>query len=294
MTKLKAKNPEEAALAKPQVLVFGSAGVGKTWTLLDFPATYYIDAEGGANQKEYLAKLKKSGGMYFGQEDGSQDFESVLEQIKALATEKHSYKTLVIDSFSHLQLIEVGKEVEKMMKDKKDMTKTYGAEKKPSASYAKRLVEWVSKLDMTTIIVAHEKQSFVNGEAAGFTADAWDKMEYLFNLVLRVKKTGDTRTASIVKSRFNGFPTGGNFPWAYDEFAARYGKAVLEQESVPLVLATPEQVVELKTLLENWKAPDGWEDKVLTASKCERFEEMTTTQITSTINFIKNKLTGEK
>lgn len=292
MSKLKAKNPDEVLPSKPMVLVFGEAGVGKTWGALDFPSTYFIDSEGGASQKHYIAKLKKAGGMYFGQEDGAQNFEDVIEQIKSLATEKHHYKTLVIDSFSHLQLLEIGKEVEKMMKKGSDMTKTYGAEKKPSASYAKRLVDWLSRLDMTTIVIAHEKQKYENSVAVGFTADAWEKMEYLFNLVLRIKKQGDSRLAFIQKSRFEGFPTGTSFSWSYDEFAARYGKDILEKEPGQITLATPEQLEEVKKLLDIVKLPEGQLDKWFLAGKVDKLEDLEAAKIDKIIIHLKARITN--
>src|SRR5688572_21789505 len=97
-SKLKAKDPKETEPRKPQMVIFGPSGVGKTWFALSFPAVYYIDTEGGASRKHYMERLSKSGGMYMGPEDGANDFETIIEQTKALATESHKFKTLVIDS----------------------------------------------------------------------------------------------------------------------------------------------------------------------------------------------------
>src|SRR5262249_38170256 len=101
-SKLKAVDPKAAEPSKPKILIFGKPGVGKTWGSLDFPSVYYIDTEGGADLKHYTDKLTKAGGMYFGPEQGSLSFASVLEQIQALATERHSFRTVVIDSISKL------------------------------------------------------------------------------------------------------------------------------------------------------------------------------------------------
>src|SRR5689334_16532920 len=101
-TTLRAKKPEVVKVAKPKFLISGKSGVGKTWFALEFPGVYYIDTEGGAVREQYREKLIKSGGVYMGKDEGSQDFQTVIEEIKALATTKHEYKTLVIDSFSHL------------------------------------------------------------------------------------------------------------------------------------------------------------------------------------------------
>jgi len=296
MTNLKAIALEQAAekLAKPKIIVFGKAGVGKTWAALDFPNCYYIDTEAGAKQKDYLDKLKASGGAYFGQDEGSQDFAEVTEQVKALATEKHSFKTLVIDSFSHLQMIEVGKELEKFMKAKKDLTATYGAEKKPFASHSRSLINWLDKLDMTVILICHEKARYEGKEQEGFQADGWDKMEYLFNLVLRITKKGGSRYATVEKTRFSKqFSPSEQFEWSYKKFAEKYGAETLVEEAKPLELATLEQITELQELLKTWQTtPQGWEQKVLSASSSDDWEDMSSEKMVSTINFIKGKING--
>lgn len=134
-SKLKAVDPKSAAPSKPKVLVFGKSGIGKTWTSLDFPNVYYIDTESGADLGHYTDKLKKSGGAYLGVDQGSLSFDTVLEQVQALATEKHPYKTLVIDSISKLFNTEIATEMEKL--GDKDV---YGASKKPAVAYMRRLV----------------------------------------------------------------------------------------------------------------------------------------------------------
>jgi len=95
--KLRAVSPNDTEPSKPKILIYGKPGVGKTWSAIDFPNVYYIDSEGGANLKHYIDKLRKSNGVYLGPDQGGADMETIIEQIQALATEDHTYKTLVID-----------------------------------------------------------------------------------------------------------------------------------------------------------------------------------------------------
>ena len=95
--KLKGHAPELIKPRKPKILVYGASGVGKTWAALDFPDVYMIDVEGGATQPEYRAKLAASGGLYLGPDDGAASFDEVMGQIRALSSERHDRKTLVID-----------------------------------------------------------------------------------------------------------------------------------------------------------------------------------------------------
>lgn len=284
-TRLKAVAPKAAEPSKPKILVFGKAGVGKTWTSLDFPSVYYIDTEGGADLAHYTDKLQKAGGVYFGPEHGSQSFESVIEQIQALAVEEHPYKTVVIDSISKLFNIEIAKEAERL--GDKD---AFGASKKPAVSLTRRLVNWIDRLDMNVILIAHERPLWANDKQIGVTYDAWDKLEYELHLSLNIVKQGDSRKAYVKKSRLLGFPDTANFGWSYEEFAARYGKDIIEAEAKHLVLATPEQLAEVKRLMEIVKLPEGQTDKWFTAAKVACFEEMDTDKIEKIITYMKGKI----
>lgn len=294
MSKLKAIKPTEIEPKKPKILIFGKPNAGKTFTSLSFPRPYFIDSEGGATRKQYVQKLKESGGAYFGIEEGANSFKEIIDQIKALGTEKHDYKTVVIDSISHLQLLEVARESEKMMNEKRDMTKTYGAEKKPAVTYQRQLVNWLDKIDMNVVLVCHQKDLWDGDKKIGVTFDAWDKLEHILDLALNIKKTGDSRIAYVTKSRIESFPDGEGFSWGYDEFAHRYGKDIMEADVKQIILATPEQLSELEKLLENWKAPENWKEKTLSSAKCDSFEEMDKEKLDKVINFVKTKLKGDK
>lgn len=295
MSKLKAVKPTEVIESKPKILVFGRAGVGKTWTALDFPVCYYIDTEDGASRKQYMDKLTKSGGVYFGVEQGSLDFATVIEQVKALATEEHSYKTLVIDSFTQLFGSEIAKQTEKMIAGGYDMTKTYGAEKKPAVSHSRQLINWLQKIDMNVILICHEKIDWADtsnkaGQQA-ITYDGWDKAEFLLDLVINVKKIGDeARKAYIKKSRITAFPDASNFNWSYNDFAEKYGKSIIEGEVKQIELATPEQLKTLEGLREVVKLSDDWQDKIFSKFKIESFDELSSSDITKIIEALSKQL----
>lgn len=256
MAKLKAIKPKEALPSKPKIAVMGKFGVGKTWGLLDFPSTYFCDTEGGANLPHYIEKLHKAGGVYFGPDQGANEFETVIEQVKALATEKHHYKTLVIDSLSKLFNTEITKEAERL--GDKD---AFGASKKPAIRMSARLMHWIDKIDMSVILVTHERAEWSKGEQIGTIPDAGEKLGHELHLLLQIIKTGDTRKAFVKKTRLLGFPDGSSFEWNYDEFAKRYGRDIMEKEAKPIILATVEQIAEVKRLLEVVKLTDSTKDK---------------------------------
>ena len=286
MSKLKAIKPKAAEPKKPKILIYGKPGVGKTFTSLDFPNTYFIDTEGGANLSHYTEKLDKSGGVYMGPEQGSMDFETIIDQIKALGTEKHNYKTVVIDSISKVFNMFITDEMERL--GDKDQ---FGASKKKPVAAMKRLISWLERIDMNVILVAHEKTEWgmVNGERQeiGSTFDAWDKLEYELDLALNIIKSGPKRLAKVRKSRIESFKDADTFDWSYAEFAKLYGKDVIEKESEVLVLASKEQIQTLDNLLAKVKLAEGQEKKWLKAANVESWDEMTGDRIENAIKHIK-------
>lgn len=290
MSKLKAKDPQEAKPSKPKILIFGEPGVGKTWTSLDFPSCYYIDTEGGADLAHYTAKLKKAGGVYMGPSDGALDFETVLEQFKALATEKHGFRTVIVDSISKLFNVAITNEAERLG-DKN----AFGADKKPAIAFMRRLVAWANRLDMNVIFIAHSKTKWGNdskGERTelGQTFDCWDKLSYELHLALEVLKRGPSRSAVVRKTRLLGFPDAESFEWSYANFATRYGKDIIEAESKPITLATPEQVSEIERLLSIVKIEADTIDKWKAKAGAESFSEFTTEQAAGVLSVLNKQI----
>jgi hypothetical protein len=292
-SKLLAVSPDAVEPKKPKVLIFGAAGVGKTWTALDFPGVFYVDTEGGADLDHYRAKLKASGGMYLGPDQGSLDFDTVIGQVEALATEEHNHKTIVFDSITKLFNTAIADEQFRL--GDKDQ---FGQSKKQPIRQMGKLIRWINRVDMNVIMIAHEKPLWGldakgNREEIGKTFDAWEKLEYELHFVLRISKVGATdkamRFANIGKSRLTGFPEGTRFEWSYPEFATRYGKDVIEKKGAAIVLATPEQIAEVNTLLEVVKVPEGLTEKWFNKAGVDGFAEMDTTMIDKCIAFLKEK-----
>lgn len=284
-TKLLAKSPKAAEPSKPKILIFGKPGVGKTWTSLDFPNCYYIDTEGGADLGHYTDKLEKSGGVYMGPSEGALDFDTVIGQVKALATEEHNFKTLIVDSISKLFNQKVSQEAERLGEKN-----GFGADKKPAIAHMRQLVSWVTKLDMNVIFIAHEKATWIDDKQGPPTFDCWDKLEYELHLSLQIQKKGPNRVAFIRKSRLQGFQDATTFPWAYGEFAERYGKDILEKKAVSVKIANAEEVVEVKRLLELIKISEDDIQKWFTKAGVTTWDEMSEEQIKKVITFLKGKI----
>jgi hypothetical protein len=291
MSKLKARNPELVKPGKTKAMIYGASGVGKTWFTLSFPTPYYIDTEGGADLLHYQKRLQEAGGAYMGPSDGTLDFGTVLEQIQALATEKHTYKTLVIDSITKLYQTCIADEAFRL--GDKD---AFGASKKPAIANMRRLVAWIMRLDMNVWFVAHEMNEWGLGPKTGQRteigkiADVWDKLIFELDLTLQAVKRGASRIGIVKKSRLTGFPDLENFPLEYGEFAARYGKDIIEAETTPIDLATAEQVAEIERLVSTVKVDQADIDKTLAKASADNFNELNTDQAAKLITWLKKKI----
>lgn len=290
MSKLRAVEAKTVEPSKPKILIYGKSGAGKTWGALDFPAAYYVDTEGGASHDHYTDKLKASGGSYFGPDQGSMSFSEIINEVKSLATEKHQFKTLIIDSITKIYNDEIAKEAEKL--GEKD---AFGASKKPAVAYMRQLVRWLGRLDMNVILISHEKtewgmDSKGNRVEIGSTFDCWDKLEYELDLALCIIKNGPTRTAKVRKSRLIQFADASFFPWGYEEFSKRYGRDTIERDGKQVILATEEQLEELKNLLEVVKIKEGQIEAWLKKANVDAFNEMDSSKLASLISHIRSTI----
>lgn len=285
---LKAKLPEQVKPTKPKMLISGESGVGKTFFALDFPAPYLFDTEGGATREQYQQKLKKAGGVYFGKEEGSQDFKSVIDETKELCTTPHPYKTAIYDSFTYLYMLEAAIA-------EADKGSDFGRDKKMANIPTRQLISTLEKLDMSVILICHSKDKWERKTAGGkeqiinvgSTFDGYDKLEYILDIWIEIMKGG--KTFMVRKSRVESLPQGSSFPLSYDKFAELYGKEVIEKPSVPIVFASDEQLKRALQLVDALKVPEAQITKWFTASSVDEWQEMSTEQIGKCISLMEQK-----
>jgi hypothetical protein len=297
MSKLKARAPEAPKTGKIKGVICGGPKAGKTWFALSFPKPFYFDTEGGARLGRYQERLAKSGGGYMGPKDGTLEFETLIEQIDALSSERHEYKTLVIDSITKIYQTRIAKDEEAL-----GSKAVFGAQKKPAVAMMRRLVARLDRLDMNVWFVAQQvpEWGLLDGkrEQVGKAADVWEKLVYELDLTLEVQyHNPKLRTATTTGTRLAGFPMGDRFDlWngvedvGYKNFADRYGKDFIEAPVTPITLATPEQVAEIKRLLEVIKVPDAELEKVFSKAGVDDWAELTQEQAAKSVAWLTGKV----
>lgn len=267
-----------------KALFYGGAGAGKTTACINFPRPYLIDTEKGANNDQYVKILQDNGGAIF----QTCDFDELITEVKALLTEKHEYKTLIIDPLTTLYNDLLDKAA---VQCGTEFGKHYGLANKKM----KHLLGLLLRLDLNILITCHSKNEYgQNLSVLGQTYDGYKKLDYLFDLCIEVQKRGQDRVGIIRKSRIKSLPDGESFPFSYEEIANRYGKEILEKEAVPQVLATSEQIQEINRLIELIKVPVETIDKWLSKSDSTCFEEMPSETINKCIIHLKKHIDGNK
>src|SRR3954470_6189892 len=198
---LRARKPE-AVTKRLKLFMFGPAGVGKTTAAIQFPKSYIIDCEKGAENYDKLITASQS--VIF----QTTDIHEVIAEVKSLLTEKHDYRTLVIDPITTIynDLLE---------KCEVQVGSEWGRHYTAANKVMKRLANLIMALDMNVVITAHAKKEYgANLTVIGQTFDGWKQLDYWFDLVVelsrqrREKKAGGKdgavsagRQAKVVKTR---------------------------------------------------------------------------------------------
>src|SRR6185312_6649240 len=205
---LRAKTPESVT-KRLKLFMFGPAGVGKTTAAIQFPNSYIIDAERGTENYDKLV-ITSGSAVY-----QTNDINEVIAEVKALLTEKHDFKTLVIDPITTIynDLLEKCE-----LKVGTDFGRHYGEANKTM----KRLANLIMALDMNVVVTAHAKTEYgANLSKLGYTFDGWKQLDYWFDLVVELGKKGKKRFARVTKTRVESFPDEDVFEWSYDAIKRR-------------------------------------------------------------------------
>jgi GTPase SAR1 family protein len=290
---LNAKAPEKIE-KRLKMLIYGPAGVGKTSAVIQFPQAYIIDTEKGTSL--YSDSINKAKSVVL----QTLNPDDIKEELHSLLTEKHTYKTLIIDPITQIYNSTQEKWTrvfEKYSKSEKegevqDFGMRYWGKVKGDFKGLQRLM---LALDMNVIVTSHQKDVYGTGfSKIGVTFDSMRGDDYLFDLVFQVERKNGELTAKTIKERAEigkqKFPA--EFIWSYDNFKKFYGAQVIEREATPVAMATKEQVNRVKRLVEVVKVDDEVVTKWFTKADIDTWEEMNGETIQKCIDFLEKKVAG--
>jgi hypothetical protein len=280
---LKFKKPEIIP-QRLKAMLYGEMGTGKSTCACQFPKTAFIDTEDTTSKKRYAEMIINNGGAVL----ATGEFDEILEQVKALMTKEHDFRTLVIDSstipYDNLVI---------------ECERTYGNEFGRHIVAAnkkmKQLVSLLLKIDMNVVITAQAKKEYgANMSVIGQTYSGYNRLGYMFDLVFETQVRGDKFYAITRKSRLDEFPMNESFIFNYEEIIKRYDGGILEKAVVLETLATEEQVKEMMRLINLLKIPEDVQEKIKDKANAETFEEMNTVLIQKAIDYYKKQINGDE
>ena len=282
---LKAKSAKDlVSFSRAKILVSGESSTGKSSLGLQFPNSYIFDTEDGVSF--YKDAIEKSGSAVL----KTLDPEEVVKEIRTLMTEKSNYRTVIIDPITNLWY-------EQLDESAKTKGEAYGRHYGDAGKQMRRMAYLLIKLDMNVIFTAHSKDVWEGkGDSrtkSDTTYDGWGKSEYFFDLWLKLSKRekivegyrGAEFWAKVEKTRLNGFPLFDEFKigelnsagyknnMAYKVIAERFGWEQIERAATPSKLATMEQIVEAKTLIEKVHPSPEWLQKAFKFAGAEDLED---------------------
>lgn len=289
---LKAKKPEMKE-KRLKLFLFGPPGSRKTTSALQFPKSVLIDLERGSEQ--YSKSINKAGSIVL--ETNNPD--EVMSEVKALLTEKHEYRTLIIDPitifYQGLQ-DKWTRTFERNTKDEKakemqDFGMRYWGRVK---SEYKSFLRMLMQLDMNLLVTSHQKDIYgPNMQKIGIGPDSMKGDDYVFDYVFRLNVVGDKAVALTEKQRSEPlepqkFPS--EFEWSYKNFLKFYGTEIIEREAVAVLLATKEQVAEITRLTEVVRVSDEDVTRLFTKHDVNSWDELTAEAIQKYIDALKKKI----
>lgn len=275
-------------------MLTGIAGTGKSIFALNAPAPFYVDTESGSTREQYMTKLMASGGLYFGPQQGSQDLLEIINQVRELATTKdHGFKSIVIDSLTKPYRIE------QYAAEDRGVSPEFKKSVREAERPARKLLSWLMRpdLDMTVILICHAKDKWTReGKELikeGTTWDGPEKLDHDLDLWLETKVVGNSWNATVKKSRIDAFKFGASMPLDFEAFKKMYGEAVVDRPIKPIVLATTEQVAQIRHLVEVLKIAEEELDKWLLKAQATEIEDLSTDNAAKFLVWLNKKVTGE-
>lgn len=296
---LKAKQPKKDEPQRFKFFLYGPAGSGKTIACIQlFPQAVIIDGEHGCDHYKELIADQGSALLQ------SNDVDEIIDELRALLTEDHEYKSVILDPVTTLYqgLQERWADIfrrQAIEKKKFDQVETedwgFGYWAKVKRDY-KRVTTLLDKLDMNVAMTAHQKDQYSNDNGGtptkvGVTFDAMKGADYFFDNVFRMFLNGNRRMVQTIKQRAYPQPVfEPTFEWDVATIRRAWGEDVIERKASTIQLASREQVAEIRRLVEfchmGVEDIQKWHDK----ASAEDFEDYPADSLQKCIEFLKKKI----
>lgn len=223
-------------VARPRIFLWGPPGAGKTRCALSLGNVALIDLEKGSQyyKDEFRFDVMEP-----------KNFEEILVAVRWLATNKHSYNTLVIDPVTVAwDMCQEEFLVRKRQKKNNPEAEISGGDWKTIKPRYRALMTLLCTIDMNVVVIARSGKNYVDGEGEMLKVDKSDpeapqaekNTAYIMDTELQLKAdrtNGKVRfLANARKDRSNRFPVG-TFEFTKDNIRQYFG-SIVDKESQPM------------------------------------------------------------
>lgn len=257
--------------------IFGAPGAGKSFFAYGFPRPYIIDTEGLMKYSQFVKMIEENQGVVV---DSLKTLDSISVEIRALMTEAHDYKTLIIDSISTPYATALKEE------SKRVGTAFHVHRTVPNQTLT-TIADLLTDLDMNVILIAHSKTRYEDGKSVGERPDVPDKFEYMMGTVIQVRLTPKRRIGHVLKSRYTEMETLSSFELSYTAIKKMFGGEMFERNVVCVDLPSSAQLAQFEACSRgNTPLKNQW----LKAANITDFSQMKKSDLEKCIAyFSKNK-----
>jgi hypothetical protein len=259
-----------------KLFLWGDSGVGKTTLSLQFPKPAVIDLEGGTDLY---------GDSFEFDVLRANTPDEVMAAVDWLLTNKHPYRTLVIDPIT-LYWDALQKKWSDIFLRRNKGSKGYKYEfydLQPKdwltvKAEFKEIIRKLIALDMNVIVTAREKTKYKEGSfmvAMGETFDGEKSLPYMFDTIVRMYVDDKGRHMGIcLKDRSNKLPKG-EFECSYETFEQFFGKKSLTRASKPIEYASDAQKAKIREYIEQFNLTPEQVERRLAAYDAETLDDLT-------------------
>jgi hypothetical protein len=219
-----------------KLLLWGDSGVGKTPLALRFPNPIVIDLERGT---DYYGEW-----FDFDVPETCKNSDDVFEVVKYLNSNKHKYKTLVIDPITIFWDMLQEKWSKILHKKKKgtagDMGSYYELQgtdwKAPKAEF-KSFMRLITSLDMNIILTARDKTEYAESgflkKTGLMTIDCEKSLKFLVDTRIHLFKKSGKTWGNCSRDRSRKIKTDIDMEITYEMLSELIGEESLNKDSVP-------------------------------------------------------------
>ncbi len=259
-----------------KLFLWGDSGVGKSVTSLQFPKPVAIDLEGGTDLY---------GDAFSFDVLRANTPDEIMAAIDWLLTNKHSYRTLVIDPITVYWDALQKKWSDIFLRRNKGSKgyryEYYDLQVKDWLTIKAEFKEFIRKLialDMSVIVTAREKTKYKEGSfmvAIGETFDGEKSLPYMFDTILRLYIDEKGRhMGSCIKDRSNKLPKEA-FECSYPVLEKLFGKGNLNRASKPMQYADEKQKAKIREYLQKFKLAPEQVERRLAAYDADSIDTLT-------------------